>query len=513
MKLTHIPARHPSSALPLVLIHGWGHNSRVWQPLLDTLDKPRDYWLVDLPGFYGEPAAHTPSWQALLDQLQQQLPKAYLLLGWSLGGNLAAQLAARSPAVNGLLTLACNPCFVASEAWPQAMAPLVFEQFCEQFAEAPEATRQRFLALQLQGEPARKSLAQQLKPLLPAEVAPAHWLTALHWLAELDHRALLAALTIPQQHLFGAQDALVPAAVVAHLPNARVLAGAGHLLPLSQIPAIGEALIQLDAQVAQLDTHARRPSKTRVADSFSRAASRYDSAASLQVEVGDTLLQYLPPTAPSPRLLDLGCGTGFLSRRLPQHPLIALDIAPAMLQQARQQLGQTAQWLQADAEQLPFTANSLDGVLANLSLQWCQLPLVLGEVARVLVPGGWCLFSTLGPRSLGELKSAWQTIDPFVHVNRFTSDAEVRTAAAASGLAVEVFQQQDHLVYQRELLPLLKNLKAIGARNLNPGQKAGLMTPKHWQQLQAAYEMHRNVLGELVATYEVFYVVVRKAGA
>ena len=39
------------------------------------------------------------------------------------------------------------------------------------------------------------------------------------------------------------------------------------------------------------------------------------------------------------------------------------------------------------------------------------------------------------------------------------------------------------------------------------------MTPKHWQQLQTAYEAHRNVQGELVATYEVFYVLVRKAGA
>jgi hypothetical protein len=39
------------------------------------------------------------------------------------------------------------------------------------------------------------------------------------------------------------------------------------------------------------------------------------------------------------------------------------------------------------------------------------------------------------------------------------------------------------------------------------------MTPKHWQQLQTAYEAHRNVQRELVATYEEFYVVERKAGA
>lgn len=497
MKTTFIPADTPCPALPVVLLHGWGHGSAIWQPLMKALNGQYPLLLAD----YSQLDAST-SWQAAVHALMAQLPPACMVVGWSLGGQLAVQLALSSKKVKAVLTLACNPSFIAKPHWPHAMAPQQFDAFVQQFSQQPEATLQGFIGLQLLGEPKPKALRQQLLPLLPP-TQPAGFLNTLEWLRQCDHSRSLPQLKQPQLHLLGEKDALVPAAVKALMPHTRLLADAGHLLPISQVPALVQALEQLQAQAAA-------PNKYQVAQSFSQAAGRYNSLAALQVTVGERLVQHLPPLPAGAKLLDIGCGTGLLSRCLPEHRLIALDIAPAMLQLAKAELGSAALWLQGDAEQLPIADAQLDGATANLALQWCYLPQVLAEVQRCLKPGGWCVFSTLGPGSLLELKTAWQTLDQRVHVNPFASQAQLATQLAASGLVVQQFQAQAIPQYFPQLRALLYSLKGLGARNLNPGQGQGLLTPRQFQRLSRAYEAYRQPNGQLVLTYEVFWVVAQK---
>src|SRR5690606_35894357 len=85
--------------------------------------------------------------------------------------------------------------------------------------------------------------------------------------------------------------------------------------------------------------------KNKLRHSFGTASVSYDGVAALQRSVGMKLLEQAVPEILSGTVLDLGCGTGFLTGKLLGFThierLIALDIAMPMLQTARQKLGES----------------------------------------------------------------------------------------------------------------------------------------------------------------------------
>lgn len=152
-----------------------------------------------------------------LDELDDNLPRDSWLAGWSLGGMLAGELAARrGDDCRGPLTLASNPCFRVREDWPNAMPAETFEDFFEAFLLEPHLTRKRFTLLVSQGA---------LRPSDPgaataggAAAAGARALVAgLQLLGQLDTRAALENFRGPQLHLFAEADALVPLAAAEAL--------------------------------------------------------------------------------------------------------------------------------------------------------------------------------------------------------------------------------------------------------------------------------------------------------
>jgi malonyl-CoA O-methyltransferase len=247
-------------------------------------------------------------------------------------------------------------------------------------------------------------------------------------------------------------------------------------------------------------------SKQDIARSFGRAAAGYERAAQLQRTIGEELLALAPPLAPA-RVLDLGSGTGYFSARLaqrfPRAAVIGLDLAEGMLRQARAGThGQSASWLCADAEQLPLAGASIDLVYSSLALQWCEAPgPALAEIARVLAPGGQALIATLGDDTLWELRAAWRAVDGRVHVNRFESVAALEHAARAAGLRVCAVHQRYHLPAYPDVQGLARDLRAIGAHNVNAGRPGGLAGRGAWRRLQSAYALLANPDRTLPATY------------
>ncbi|WP_040259739.1 alpha/beta fold hydrolase [Pseudomonas massiliensis] len=193
----------------LALLSGWGLGSAPLRPLAQALEAARPGARVELV-----PLPQMGNAEAALTALDQVVPAGAWLLGWSLGGMLATALAARrGTACPGLVTFASNPCFVAREDWPAAMAPEVFDGFAQLCATDRAATLKRFSLLCAQGSPAARGLARQLAEGGPAYADSA----ALGLLAALDNRAAVARLRLPQLHLFAEADALVPIAAATAL--------------------------------------------------------------------------------------------------------------------------------------------------------------------------------------------------------------------------------------------------------------------------------------------------------
>lgn len=512
-----------SARQELVLLHGWGSNREMWRPLLAALRPWANVSLLDLPGC--APGCIDGGAGVELDDVLAAVlacaPQQAVYLGWSLGGQLALALAARAPdRVSAVVTICSNPRFVASVDWP-GMPPGVFAGFRDGYQANPAGGLRRFDSLQVGGSNQPRALLRQLQ--IQRQGPPGlELLAGLAWLEQLDQRTLLAQLPMPQLHLLAEQDELVPCALRESLQQlvssncsaqVRVLAAAGHLLPLDSAPVVAAEAREFLATaglLASVPAQLPMPAKKDVAASFSRAASGYDSVAKLQRDVGQQLLGKLDAVQEAPtKLLDLGCGTGSfrpaLRQRYPRAAYIGLDLAPGMVDYARARAADDSIWLVGDAEAMPLAAGAVDLVFSSLAVQWCHRPEQLfAELARILRPGGRCFFTTLGPDTLCELRAAWAAVDGHQHVNRFLPPADLLAAAQRiPELSLSLATEYHRMEYSR-VGELLSELKTLGAHNMNRDRPAGLTSRRALQGMLAAYEAQREE-GVLPATYEVIF--------
>ncbi|WP_261570423.1 class I SAM-dependent methyltransferase [Frankia gtarii] len=122
--------------------------------------------------------------------------------------------------------------------------------------------------------------------------------------------------------------------------------------------------------------------------SFDRIAHRYDATRGGD-ERGRLVAEAVAPRLPGNRLLEIGVGTGLISRAFAERgrSVVGVDLSARMLAHARGRL--PGRIVRADAAALPLRTGSVDACLAVHVLHLVGDPArVLAEVARVLRPGG-----------------------------------------------------------------------------------------------------------------------------
>lgn len=258
--------------------------------------------------------------------------------------------------------------------------------------------------------------------------------------------------------------------------------------------------------------------RQQIKKSFAKAAESYDQVAHLQQWVADNLLERLTWLKMNPQtILDAGSGTGQLTRGLtqmyPQARVYALDFAWPMLREARRQQPRnwrqwgkkTGYWICGEVERLPLADESLDMIVSNLMLQWCNnVELVFKEFLRVLKPKGILLFSTLGPDTLQELRHSWAAVDQYSHVNQFIDMHDLGDSLLAQGFIDPVMDIDWVHYHYANVKDLLRDLKRLGAHNVTHDRLKGLTGKQHFNQMVNAYEKLRNE-NDLPVTYEVVY--------
>lgn len=229
----------------LILLPGWGLGVSPLEPLAGALQGLDEHLRVHIEPLPALVSSDVNEW---LDELDATLPDNVWLGGWSLGGMLASQLAARrGERCCGLLTLASNPCFVAHDGWPSAMPAETFDAFLAGCHADSQVTLKRFGLLCAKGAEDPRGLARLLVGGAPNE-PPAALMSGLEVLAQLDTRDALQGFRGPQLHLFAGLDELVPAEaagdLLALLPDVEIglIERAGHAFLLEDPHGVAGAI-------------------------------------------------------------------------------------------------------------------------------------------------------------------------------------------------------------------------------------------------------------------------------
>jgi len=189
----------------LVLLHGWGFNSELFNDLIDQYKNEYRITKIDLPGHgrSDEVAGGITEW---CDEIIKILPDNPILLGWSLGGLLAINIATKIK-ISKLILVASTPKFVKSEDWLYGIDENNFHQFSDALQLDLTKGLKRFVSLQTQDKNQLKALNQSIEKF-PASTKVLN--QGLNILLTTDLIKPFLQLNVDKQIYLGIRDTLIP---------------------------------------------------------------------------------------------------------------------------------------------------------------------------------------------------------------------------------------------------------------------------------------------------------------
>jgi malonyl-CoA O-methyltransferase len=242
--------------------------------------------------------------------------------------------------------------------------------------------------------------------------------------------------------------------------------------------------------------------KLKIAQSFGQAALTYHAEASLQKNCATKLLALLESwEVPSGVLLEIGCGTGFLTQelcdRFPNHPFQVTDLSAEMLHFCQAHL-------QIAPDRAPVSFRQMDGetlegneryglIVANFVIQWFKHPVesLLGWLERLKPTGILCLaFPTCD--SFPEWRQACESLQiPFTANSLPNSQFLIQALSKVS--QDSYLQEEIFCTTHRNASDFFRGLKSIGASVNTSKQKSSVVEMK---KLIRYWDGNVNKMGE-----------------
>lgn len=247
--------------------------------------------------------------------------------------------------------------------------------------------------------------------------------------------------------------------------------------------------------------------KKRVRQGFQRAAATYDTQAVIQQRVADHLLALLGGhhTNPIHRVLEIGCCTGLLTRKLCAqysdiNELVLNDLVEDFAAIAGNQPGIPAvRFLAGDIEETPLPG-SFDLIISSSTFHWVNnLPALLAKLAHHLAPNGLLAFSMYGQDNMHEIRTLCGV------GLKYYSASEIADIAARYCRIAQSDEQ--HQVFSFDSAQsVLEHLRQTGVNSLNTVP----WTKKRLQQFYRAYERQFQGSEGVQLTYHPMYIIARK---
>lgn len=280
--------------------------------------------------------------------------------------------------------------------------------------------------------------------------------------------------------------------------------------------------------------------KNRMRKHFNQHADEYEQFAVIQKEMADQLLSklfgFFDMTGQQPRrVLEIGCGTGYLTQQLIEHvpglQLTALDLSEKMLLQAKRKCGEAAdrvQWVLADVERWAQrqasdvevgkqATDNYDLIVSNATFQWLNTPQeTLRYLAKLLNRKGCLAYSTFGENTFYELHTSFALAEQALslplsrHGQPFPKMKAWQDMLAECQLEQCSCKRENRRFYYTSVREFLYQVKRVGAGNAQTQPVTALGGRRLFEEMYRAYEHRFGTPHGMPATYEVEYYVYQR---
>lgn len=260
--------------------------------------------------------------------------------------------------------------------------------------------------------------------------------------------------------------------------------------------------------------------KKKLSRRFSKNASQYDRYAVVQKKMSHRIIDMIKDRNPL-RILEIGCGTGYLTRLLlnefPNARIKSVDIAPGMIEYASQVIeSDKVEFECMDIEEMESSSEKYDLVVSNATFQWFNdLDGTSRKILESLERGGAMCFSTFGEKTFKELKESYCMTSAEMELEKeispsqsFYSTSQLEAIYLDKGVekfAVEESYEHEHF---DSCMDFFNSVKKIGANNCQKERRK--IDPDFVKRAIEVYEQEFRFQDGVRATYHNLHVIMEK---